>query len=362
MTLRVQRVAKKIEGLSRIHDHTDNRYKLGFKKLSLCFVKESLCSIVDFALVSEKTLMCTKKKNRILAQFSKAREKSSPGAKRKKELQMKKTTLAEKLLRRARKHALYADYVLFDSWFFNLSLAKSITTGRYGTSFVGGLKHSRRKFIFEGKEFTLKELHAHLKANKKRNRAFKSHYIEIICELPGFGQVKIFCSKYKGSKKWVYLITNDLNLSYEQTIKIYSMRWNIEICFKELKQYLGLGKCQANDFDAQIAHMTLVCMLHSIIRFYQAFNSEQSFGEIFTHVEDSAHRAQNLNCYWTEFEQTILWLAEILGGAERITVSDLFLSSEYKEILALIQDNLRLSLNCGSSDFEQNSVLQPNAA
>jgi hypothetical protein len=40
-------------------------------------------------------------------------------------------------------------------------------------------------------------------------------------------------------------------------VEIYQTHWTIEVFFKESKQLLGFGKCQSNDFDAQIADSTI---------------------------------------------------------------------------------------------------------
>jgi hypothetical protein len=40
--------------------------------------------------------------------------------------------------------------------------------------------------------------------------------------------------------------------------KIYIKRWPIEVCFKECKQQLELGKDQSNDFNAQVFATTLM--------------------------------------------------------------------------------------------------------
>ena len=56
------------------------------------------------------------------------------------------------------------------------------------------------------------------------------------------------------------MMTTNTELTFEQAYKIYSTRWSVEVFFKECKQNLGLGKCQAQDFDAQIAATTL-CMM-----------------------------------------------------------------------------------------------------
>jgi hypothetical protein len=354
----IRKSGRRIEGVTSVHDHTDNSHQVGFKKLALCYMKGSFCGVIDAALVAEKPLNKTGSKTKKLEQFTKKRDHKSPGAKRKKELAKTKIQLAKEMIGRARKKNFQADYVLFDSWFFCLDLVNKICGGSKPSKFVGGIKKGPRKFILDGRELDLKELHKSQKDNRQKNRRFKAHYIEIVCQLPGFGKVKIFCSKFQRSRKWVYLITDDLGLTYEQAVRIYGMRWNIEICFKELKQYLGLGKCQANDFDAQIAHMTSACMLHAIIRFYQTFNRNSTFGELFAEIEDKTHQAHNLHHYWREFKEIIFLLAEILGGAENITVADLFNSSEYAGITDMIEQNLRISLNFGSSDFTQENTLE----
>ena len=53
------------------------------------------------------------------------------------------------------------------------------------------------------------------------------------------------------------------------------------VFFKEGKQLLGLGKEQANDFDAQIAAVTLVMMQHILISIKYRFDNYESKGEVF---------------------------------------------------------------------------------
>jgi len=49
-------------------------------------------------------------------------------------------------------------------------------------------------------------------------------------------------------------------------VRIYGKRWDIEVFFRTAKQFLGLEKgCQARDFDALIAHATIVLMRYIIL-------------------------------------------------------------------------------------------------
>lgn len=315
---------RKIEGISKVHDHTSGKYELGFKALAVVYTSQVFSAFIDFALVCENG----KKDN--LSPKKYTRDKSSHGAKRKKELKMKKTDLAEKMLVRAKEKV---DYVLFDSWFFSLSLAKTIEN-MDSTKFLGGLKKTNRKFTYNSQSLDLKQIHAVNKANRKRNRKFNAHYYCVRCELPGFGAVKIFASKMTRSKKWVYLITNDLDLTFEQALRIYAVRWNIEICFKEVKHYLGAQNCQSTNFDHLIAHLTTIFLLHGLLRLYQTF-SNCTFGELFNQIKKNAFSLQYINYLWDDFEEIISWVSEAIGGIENISVKELLNSDLYKEIKAL---------------------------
>ncbi len=51
--------------------------------------------------------------------------------------------------------------------------------------------------------------------------------------------------------------------------------------YRESKQYLGLGKCQSTDFDAQIADCTLALATYTILTLYRRFGEYETMGELF---------------------------------------------------------------------------------
>ena len=61
-------------------------------------------------------------------------------------------------------------------------------------------------------------------------------------------------------KNMRYIVTDMLYLSTCSIITIYSYRWQIELFFKELKSYLGLGNYQMLSFRAIIRHVDCVIM------------------------------------------------------------------------------------------------------
>ncbi len=78
------------------------------------------------------------------------------------------------------------------------------------------------------------------------------------------GGVQVVFSRKEDEKsqldKMRYIVTDMLYLNTSQILAIYSYRWQIELFFKELKSYLGLGNYQMLPFRAIIRHVDCVIM------------------------------------------------------------------------------------------------------
>ena len=57
-----------------------------------------------------------------------------------------------------------------------------------------------------------------------------------------------------GEYSTIFLVSN-MNLKAKEYLIIYDGRWNIEIMFRTLKQYLGLSQCQSKNLEYQKAHI-----------------------------------------------------------------------------------------------------------
>ena len=62
---------------------------------------------------------------------------------------------------------------------------------------------------------------------------------------------------------------------------IYATRWTIEVFFKEMKQQLRLGQCPSRDFDAQIAHVTICCILYIFLAYFRRVHAYTPLGALF---------------------------------------------------------------------------------
>jgi len=336
------KTGKKIEGVSRVHDHVSNTFPIGYKLLGLQWFNGHYGRFLDFCLVAEKKLRLKRKKK----QFSKKRDKKSPGAVRKSELKKDKITLGCELLTNAVKHGFIPDFVMTDTWFTCAKLINKVRSLAKGAiHFLGMIKNGPRKYLYEGKKFSLSELRKHVMSHQSRCSRFKSRYIIVDCIIPDIGQVRILFSRFHGNKKWVALVTTKMDMTYIEAIETYAIRWNIEIGFKESKSILGLGKCQANDFDCQIAHISSVFIAHAILATCKYQEDYQSFGELYAHIEHQYTQLLTMEKLLLLFEELIHSIAEQMGGADKITISQFLNSPEYEMFKTMLGESLVLNAN-----------------
>ena len=316
----IEKTGRRIEGASNVHDHTTGGFVLGFKLVALAWFDGLACRFLDSAPVKERTASLKKVKGK----FSKKREADTPGAKRKSEMTVDKISLAIAMLRRAVKNGFIPQFVLTDSWFTCLELIKVVRSlGKGSVHFLGMIKFSSRKLEWEGSSHTLATLRKANMGEVVRCRRFRAMYIQVDCVLPGFGEVRIFISRFAGSKKWVALLTTDLRMTYVKAIETYMIRWNIEICFKETKQLLGLEKCQARDLDSQIAHFTLVFMAHALLVDLKTREEYRSLGVLFEALGGQRRAALVTERIIAAFEEFLRAAADSMGGVDKVTVGEL---------------------------------------
>ena len=88
--------------------------------------------------------------------------------------------------------------------------------------------------------------------------------------------------------KWVAFLSTDLSLHSATIIKHYTKRWSIEVCFKECKQLLRLGKEQSQNFDAQVFAATLSLLRYAVLSHLNEAENTGSKGILFEHLADEA--------------------------------------------------------------------------
>ena len=166
------KTGRKIEFIGKIFSHVYNTWILGFKLLTLGFWDGKSFIPLDFSLHNEKGKNKKRpfglKRSQLKKRFSKKRSTDSFGFKRTTELSLNKIKNAVKMIKRAVKHGFIADYVLADSWFVSEYFINSIRKIKQGIVHVLGMcKMDKRKYLFNGEQYTAKQLLKKLKSQKK---------------------------------------------------------------------------------------------------------------------------------------------------------------------------------------------------
>ena len=107
--------------------------------------------------------------------------------------------------------------------------------------------------------------------------------------------------------------------------------------FKEAKQYLGLGKCQSVDFDAQTASTSIVMLEYSLLSLAKKELKYQTIGGIFKDIQKDTQTPTLDERILLIIKELVLDLAEIL----KIPFEELItkIISENKQLMKWINLN-----------------------
>jgi hypothetical protein len=277
----LSKTGKTIEGVSKIYNHVSKTYYLGFKLLVAGYWNGSVFIPIDFSLHRESKT--SRLKYGLTAKQRKAQKKTprcskTVAAKRYRELNKKKTDLVVQMFSRVVKRKIPVDYILIDTWFTSVGLLKKLRSICSSTHIIGMYKYNS-KIEVRSKVKTLAQLKKQ-KAKPKRCRKFNYYYHHYIAEIDGL-KVALFISKRGKNGKWHTLMTTDTSLKFVKAIEVYSIRWSIEVFFKEAKQLFGLGKCQSTNFDVQIAQITIAMTQYLLTSIQYRMEAYETIGGLF---------------------------------------------------------------------------------
>jgi len=302
----IKKRGKKIEEASKVFNHVDHRFILGFKLLVAGYWDGSVFIPVDFSF--HRGSKNNKKKKYGLSnkqrkqQKKTKRKKGLPVNKRFKELNAKKTDMVVDMFKRINKRKIEVDYILLDSWFTSISLINKISGVNKKVHVIGMYKYNS-KLSIGGKKYSIKQLRKH-RGKISRARSLRLYYFQYVGEING-AKVKVFISKRGVNGAWHTIITTNTKLTFKKAMEIYSTRWTIEVFFKEAKQLLGLGKCQSTNFDVQVAQTTITMLQYLLISLKHRVEAYQSIGGIFKNIKQG-YIEHKLN------ERLLLAIVEIL--------------------------------------------------
>ncbi|TYS46791.1 transposase [Bacillus infantis] len=246
--------SKSVELLSRCFDHASQkmRFYKGFRMLTLGWSDGSTFMPLDYALLSSK--------NR-LQEISEHIDKRSSGYRRRAEALKPAPEVIPPMIQRALDTGIDASYVLMDTWFTQQPLIKAITD--QGLDVIGMVKNLKQRYIVNGERVSLKELYRFAKPTKGKKDLLRSIHTVQANGVP----VKVVFVRNRNKKSdWLAILSTDGTLSDQEIIRIYGIRWDIEVFFKTTKSLLRLQKeFQGRSYDSLISHTTIVFSRYIIL-------------------------------------------------------------------------------------------------
>lgn len=146
------------------------------------------------------------------------------------------------------------------------------------------------------------------------SRKYHCHYIALNGEYAKSGiKVRIFLIKYGRNRSWNILVTTDTAMSFTKAFETYQMRWAIEVLIKDCRQNLGFGKCQSNDFDSQLADVTITLMTYQIAALDLRFSQYETMGQLFKGMSAELSKLTLWNTLLECMERILEAIAEACG-------------------------------------------------
>ena len=272
--------SKKVELLAKVYDHANHAYRFGFRMLTLGWSDGSTFLPVNSVLLSSEN-----NKNRI--NEANTVDKRTAGYKRRR-LSMEKGTVAMlALLKEAKKAAIPAKYVLFDSWFSSPSSLHGVK--EIGYDVIGMVKKTPKMFFrYNGEDMPLTAIYKKNKKRRGKSKYLLSVTVEAVKDGKSIPAKVVYVRNRNKRKEYLCLISTDTELNEEEIIRLYGKRWDTEVFFKVCKSYLKLSKeCNSLSYDAMTAHTAVVFTRYMMLSLEsREANDSRSLGELFLYFCD----------------------------------------------------------------------------
>lgn len=322
-----------IEKMGRIFSHVTHSSILGFKALFLCRTDGKTQTVLDFSLHGEegsrpeKPFGMTKKQRE--RQYSRERQATEAINERITEYTQSKIDKAIEMVKGAIKEGIRFNYLLADSWFTCTDIVRLIKSRHIKCHYLGMIKMGKTKYSFEGNLVTAKELVKRVQGAKaiKYSRRLRCYYGQAMVTLGGIPVKLFFCKRTKNAD-WNGLLTTNTKLDFSDAYHIYSMRWSIEVFFKEAKSLLGLGKSQARNFASQIASISVTILQYNILGVVKRFKAYQTIGGMFNEATDGAIQLSVTERIWGVLQELVQIIAEAFEIDDQRVIDTLINRSE----------------------------------
>ena len=272
--------SKKVELLAKVFDHAKHCYKFGFRMLTLGWSDGATFLPVNSVLLSTEN-----KKNRM--NEADPVDKRAVGYKRRQLAIQKGTAVMLELLKQAKKAAIPAKYVLFDSWFSSPASIHAVK--EVGYNVIAMVKKTSKMFFrYNGEDMSLISIYNKNKKRRGRSKYLLSVIVDVVKDGKTIPAKVVYVRNRNKRKEYLCIISTDTELDENEIIRIYGKRWDIEVFFKVCKSYLHLSKeCRSMSYDAMTAHTAVVFTRYMMLSIEnRESQDERSLGELFLYFSD----------------------------------------------------------------------------
>lgn len=272
--------SKKVELLAKVYDHVSGKMVNGFSMLTLGWSDGYSFVPIDFNMLSSRN-----GKYR-LCEVDERIDKRTHGYKRRLDALLTRPESVNEMVKRALSQGIQADYILMDSWFTNEPMLQNMKS--QDLDVIGMLKDMNQRYHLNGTWYNLKELRSKLKSSD-----FNGVIGELHVQTKHGIDVKLVFVKNRNKKKdWLVILSTDCTISASEVVRIYGMRWDIEVFFKASKSFFKLAKeFQGRSYDMTISHTTIVFTRYILLQWlHRESNDLRSLGTIFFETCDEVKR------------------------------------------------------------------------
>jgi hypothetical protein len=280
------RAGRKVEGTSCYFDHTEGRTRKGHQVLHLGLAAEKGFLPLEAQIVLGEKCRVDKPKHK---PFKDQRSAAARDLRRASE--QTKHSLFRDMLRRALRAGFGAAFVLADAWFgckenIACCLESQLTA-------IFQMKRGLLAFRYHRRTYTVYELYGMVQRRMRpanRRARFKTASLVVTLNLqtdprqPARGvEVRLVFSapvRAASADTWVVFLCTDVNLSEARILEVYSLRWSIEVYFKEIKQNLGFLKEQSGRYQVAYASVHLAALRYLLLFEAMLRQGRLSSGEI----------------------------------------------------------------------------------
>jgi len=203
-----------------------------------------------------------------------------------------------------------------DTWFTQQPLIQAIV--EQGLDVIGMVKATNQRYLVGGRAVSLKELYRLSNPVQGKKGILRSIHTVMANGIP----VKVVFIQNRNKKnEWVAILSTDCTLTEQEIVRIYGIRWDIEVFFKTTKSLLRLQEeFQGRSFDLLISHTNIVFTRYIVLSWQNQCNTDdRTIGGLFYELCDEINELD----WAVALQQLIELLQDTLKKINKMTKKSL---------------------------------------